>query len=329
MRLQAASSRRRALSLVLALVLLLLILPYVWLILTSLKTRADIFSGNPFEAFIPTLDNYRVAFIEKGFIRNLWNSTLIATVTIMTEAEGLAPPEVELLVSFPIETQMNGVPGVTRVRSVSGVGLSIVYVEFDWGTDIYRNRQLISERLGLVRNQLPANISPHMGPISSIMGQVLMIALTSDHATPMELREVADFTIRPRLLSIPGVAQVIPMGGEVRQYRVAPHPPALRALGVTYEDMDRALAQFGTNAGGGFTDLHSREYLIRNIGRTTSLDDLRNIVVAKVGEAGRSICGRWRPSSSRPRSSAATAATWPSPPWSSRSRSSPMSIPSR
>ena len=204
------------------------------------------------------------------------------TVTIMTEAEGLAPPEVELLVSFPIETQMNGVPGVTRVRSVSGVGLSIVYVEFDWGTDIYRNRQLISERLGLVRSQLPANISPHMGPISSIMGQVLMIALTSDQATPMELREVADFTIRPRLLSIPGVAQVIPMGGEVRQYRVAPHPPALRALGVTYEDMDRALAQFGTNAGGGFTDLHAREYLIRNIGRTTSLDDLRNIVVTKV-----------------------------------------------
>src|SRR5207344_443778 len=103
----------------------------------------------------------------------------------------------------------------------------------------------------------------------------------SDQASPMELREVPDFTIRPRLLSIPGVAQVIPMGGEVRQYRVAPHPPALRALGVSYEDMDRALAQFGTNAGGGFTDLHAREYLIRNIGRTTSLDDLRNIVVAK------------------------------------------------
>ncbi len=204
------------------------------------------------------------------------------TVTIMTEAEGLAPPEVELSVSFPIETQMNGVPGVSRVRSVSGVGLSIVYVEFDWGTDIYRNRQLISERLGLVRNQLPANISPHMGPISSIMGQVLMIALTSDHATPMQLREAADFTIRPRLLSIAGVAQVIPMGGEVRQYRVAPQPPALRALGIGYDELDRALAQFGTNTGGGFTDLHSREYLIRNIGRTTSLDDLRNIVVAKV-----------------------------------------------
>src|SRR3954467_4519757 len=203
-------------------------------------------------------------------------------VTIMTEAEGLAPLEVEQLVSFPIETQMNGVPGVTRVRSVSGVGLSIVYVEFDWGTDIYRNRQLIAERLATVRDQLPANTLPQMGPISSIMGQILLIALTSESASPMELREVADFTIRPRLLSIPGVAQVIPIGGEVRQFRVAPHPAALRALGITYEQVEKALAQFGVNAGGGFTDQYSREYLIRSIGRTTSLEDLRSLVVANV-----------------------------------------------
>ena len=204
-------------------------------------------------------------------------------VTIMTEAEGLAPPEVEQLVSFPIETQMNGVPGVARVRSVSGVGLSFVYVEFDWSnTDIYRNRQLVSERLNLMRDQLPANVIPMMGPIGSIMGQILMVAVTSDRATPMELREAADFTIRPRLMSIPGVAQVIPIGGEVRQYRVSPQPPALRALGVNYEQIEKALASFGGNAGGGFTDLNSREYLIRNIGRTTSLDDLRNIVVARV-----------------------------------------------
>jgi HME family heavy-metal exporter len=206
------------------------------------------------------------------------------TVTIMTEAEGFAPPEVELLVSFPIETQMNGVPGVTRVRSVSGVGLSFVYVEFEWGTDIFRNRQLVAEKLSQVRAQLPANVQPHMGPVSSIMGQVVLFAMTSDRATPMELREVADFTIRPRLLSIPGVAQVIPMGGEVRQYRVSPQPPALRMLGVTYEQVEAALAQFGANAGGGFTDLHSREYLIRNIGRTTSLEDLRSIAVARVNE---------------------------------------------
>jgi HME family heavy-metal exporter len=206
------------------------------------------------------------------------------TVTIMTEAEGYAPPEVEQLVTFPIETQMNGVPGVTRVRSVSGIGLSIVYVEFDWGTDIYRNRQQIAERLALVRDRLPANVVPQLGPISSIMGQILLVAVTSDRATPMELRETSDFVIRPRLLNIPGVAQVIPIGGEVRQFRVAPQPAALRALGVNYEQLEKALAQFGGNTGGGFTDQHSREYLIRNIGRTISLDDLRNVVVATINE---------------------------------------------
>lgn len=204
------------------------------------------------------------------------------TVTIMTEAEGLAPPEVEQLVTFPIETQMNGVPGVTRVRSTSGVGLSIVYVEFNWGTDIYRNRQQIAERLALIRAQLPPNTLPQMGPISSIMGQILLVAVTSTQASPMEIREAADFVIRPRLLAIPGVAQVIPMGGEVRQYRVSPNPPALRALNVTYDQVEKALAQFGTNAGGGFTDQYSREYLVRNIGHTTSLEDLRNVVVARI-----------------------------------------------
>ncbi|MBR1200505.1 efflux RND transporter permease subunit [Bradyrhizobium sp. AUGA SZCCT0240] len=204
------------------------------------------------------------------------------TVTIMTESDGLAPPEVEQLVSFPIETQMNGVPGVTRVRSVSGIGLSIVYVEFDWGTDIYRNRQQIGERLNLIRTQLPPNTVPQLGPINSIMGQVLLVAVTSDRASAMEVRETADFVVRPRLLTIPGVAQVIPMGGEVRQYRIAPNPPALRSLGVTYEQVELALNQFGVNTGGGFTDQHAREYLIRNIGRTTNLDDLRNVVVAQV-----------------------------------------------
>src|SRR6266446_8435151 len=121
------------------------------------------------------------------------------TVTIMTESEGFAPPEIEQLVSFPIETQMNGVPGVSRVRSVSGIGLSIVYVEFEWGTDIYRNRQQVIERLALIRDQLPPFTVPQMGPISSIMGQILLIAVTSDRASPMELRETADFVIRPRL----------------------------------------------------------------------------------------------------------------------------------
>ena len=205
------------------------------------------------------------------------------TVTLMTEAEGLAPPEVEQLVTYPIEAQMNGLPGVSRVRSVSGVGLSIVYVEFDWGTDIYRNRQQIAERLALVRGQLPANAVPQMGPISSIMGQIVLAAVTApEGVSPMEVREAADFIIRPRLLTIPGVAQVIPIGGEVRQFRVAPNPAAMRALGVTLEQLERALAQFGANSGGGYADQHAREYLIRNIGRTLSLDALRQLVVVSI-----------------------------------------------
>jgi HME family heavy-metal exporter len=206
------------------------------------------------------------------------------TVTIMTEAEGLAPPEVEQRVTYLIETQMNGLPGVTRVRSVSGVGLSIVYVEFAWGTDIFRNRQQVGERLALVQAQLPPNTIPQMGPINSIMGQILLIALTApEGVSPMEVREVADFVVRPRLLTIPGVAQVIPMGGEVRQYRIAPNPAALRAFGITYEQLEKALSQFGGNTGGGFTDQYAQEFLIRNIGRTLRLEDLGNLVVAKSG----------------------------------------------
>jgi HME family heavy-metal exporter len=205
------------------------------------------------------------------------------TVTLMTEAEGLAPQEVEQLVTYPIETSMNGMPGVTRVRSVSGVGLSIVYVEFDWGTDIYRSRQLVAERLSLVSEQLPEGVVPQMGPVTSIMGEILLIAVTSDTASAMEVREIADFVIRPQLLTIAGVAQVIPIGGEVRQYRIVPNVAALQALGVTYQQIETAVTRFGTNTGGGFIDQNGREYLIRNVGVTKRLEDLRNTVVAQDG----------------------------------------------
>jgi HME family heavy-metal exporter len=206
------------------------------------------------------------------------------TVTVMTEAEGLAPQEVEQRVTYLIETQMNGLPGVMRVRSVSGVGLSIVYVEFAWGTDIFRNRQQVAERLSLIQAQLPPNTVPQMGPINSIMGQILLVALSApESVSPMDVREAADFVVRPRLLAIPGIAQVIPMGGEVRQYRVAPSPAALRTFGMTYEQLEKALSQFGGNTGGGFTEQYAQEYLIRNIGRTLSLDDLGNLVVGKAG----------------------------------------------
>src|SRR5829696_5402262 len=201
------------------------------------------------------------------------------TVTLMTEAEGLAPQEVEQLVTYPLETSMNGMPGVTRVRSVSGVGLSIVYVEFDWTTDIYRSRQLVAERLALVREQLPRGVNPQMGPVTSIMGEILLIAVTSDSVSAMEARELADFVIRPQLLTIPGVAQVIPIGGEVRQYRVAPDPALMQGLDITYEQVEAAVTRVGTNTAGGFIDQQGREYLIRNIGVTTRLEDLRNTVL--------------------------------------------------
>jgi HME family heavy-metal exporter len=210
------------------------------------------------------------------------------TVTLMTEAGGMAPEEVEQLVTFPIESGMNGMPGVTRVRSVSGIGLSIIYVEFEWGSDIYRNRQQISERLNLVREQLPEGVVPQMGPISSIMGEILLIALPADpdKVSAMQVREYADWVLRPRLLTIPGIAQVTPIGGEVRQYRVEIRPAQLQALGVEREKLEGALRDFGANTSGGFLESQGREYLIRQIGRTSRLQDLQNVVVSvKNGQA--------------------------------------------
>ncbi|MFN3786422.1 MAG: efflux RND transporter permease subunit, partial [Thiothrix sp.] len=205
------------------------------------------------------------------------------TVTLMVEAHGIAPEEVEQLITFPLETAMNGVAGVTRVRSVSAAGLAVIYVEFGWGTDSYRARQQVGERLGTVQSQLPPDVIPQITPISSIMGEIMLLALNAGEgdATPMQLREVADWVIRPRLLAIPGIAQVIPIGGEVRQYRVTPKLAAMQQLDISLESLQSALQGFASNTSGGFLEAQSQEWLIRYVGRTTKLEDLQDLVVAQ------------------------------------------------
>lgn len=202
------------------------------------------------------------------------------TVTVITEAHGLAPQEVETLVTFPIEAAVNGSTGVRRVRSASAIGISIVWVEFEWGTDKYIARQVVNEKLQTVSNELPPDVArPVLAPISSIMGEILFIAIKSDRHSPMEVREVADWTVRRRLLSIPGVAQVVPIGGEVRQYQVKVDPDRLRAFDVTLAQVAEALRESNSNSTGGFTERGGQEQLIRGVGRIASVADIADAVV--------------------------------------------------
>ena len=203
------------------------------------------------------------------------------TVTIMTEAGGMAAEEVEQLITFPLETTMNGLPGVESVRSVSSAGLSFIYVTFDWSTEIFRARQMVSERLSSMEEGMPAGVIPRMGPISSIMGEIMQVAIPIDveKLSPMAVREYADWVLRPRLMAIAGVAQVIPIGGEVRQFQVQPNTVRMAELGITHDQLSRALKGFSSNTSGGFLELNGREYLIRNLGRTSRLDDLKNLAL--------------------------------------------------
>ncbi len=205
------------------------------------------------------------------------------TVNIMTEAPGMAPEEVETLVTLPLETVLNGLPGVERVRSTSGIGLSVIYVEFGWGTEIYRNRQLVAEKLQLAKEKLPKNATPVMGPIASIMGEIQLLGLTSEDGkvSPIELRTLADWVIRPRLLSVPGVAQVISIGGGVRQFQILLSAEKIQKLQFTLEDVEHSLAHLSQNTTGGFINSDKRELLIRNIGTVRSEEDILNSVVGR------------------------------------------------
>ncbi|HRE89496.1 MAG TPA: efflux RND transporter permease subunit [Myxococcota bacterium] len=203
------------------------------------------------------------------------------TVTIMAESHALSPEEVELLVTRPIETAMNGAPGVERVRSQSGVGLSIVWVEFGWDTDLLVNRQMVAERLQTVRRELPDDIDAQIGPISSIMGEIMLVGVKSDEGltAPSELRAIADFVIRRELLSLKGVAQVIALGGGERQVRVRLDPERLAKLGVTADQVIEAARLSQGNTAGGFLDRQSQELLVRMISRTADLEVLQKTPV--------------------------------------------------
>jgi HME family heavy-metal exporter len=203
-------------------------------------------------------------------------------VVVITEAPGLAPEEVETLITFPLETVLNGATGVEAVRSQSGVGLSVIYVEFDWGTDIYNDRQIVAERLALTSGRLPPGVTPQLAPISSIMGQIMILGMYSEggKTPPMELRTLADWSVRQRMLTIPGVSQVIVMGGERKQFQVLVDPNSLLRYGVTLHDVKEALRESNQNTAGGYLDEQGpNEYLVRSLGRIKSVAELQGIVV--------------------------------------------------
>ena len=208
------------------------------------------------------------------------------TVVVMTEAEGMAPEEVERLVTFPIETAVNGATNVRRVRSSSATGFSIVNIEFDWGTDIYKARQIVSEKIAMVGADLPENVgNPTLGPQASILGELMIIGLTADTTSMQDLRTIADWTIRPRLLSTGGVAQVAVMGGDIKEYQILMDPGKMRRHGVSMDEVIYAVKGMNQNASGGTLYEYGNEYIVRGLLSTNNIDELKKAVV-KTSENG-------------------------------------------
>ena len=202
-------------------------------------------------------------------------------VVVMTECPGLAPEEVETLVTLPLETALNGSTGVQTVRSSSGIGLSVIYVEFGWSSDVYLARQIVNERIATVLGRMPTGVKPELAPISSIMGQIMMVGLYSRDGTtsPMQVRTIAEWIVRPRLLTIPGVSQVIPMGGGRKQFQVLVDPIRLASHDVTLNEVELAIGEANQNATGGYLEQGSMEYLVRGLGRIKTQDELALSVV--------------------------------------------------
>ncbi len=205
-------------------------------------------------------------------------------VTVVAEAHGMPPEDVERLVTFPIETAMNGASGVRRVRSNTGVGIAVVSIEFDWGTDIYRARQIVSEKLQTTASSLPPDLpAPIMAPVSSIMGEIMFIALVSDRHDEMDLKTKADWVVRRRLLAVPGIAEVIPNGGETKQFQVVASPERLSAYGISLSQLKHAVAGSNANAAAGFIVENLQEYLIQGLGRVHSIEDIEQAVITERG----------------------------------------------
>lgn len=208
------------------------------------------------------------------------------TVVIMIEANGMAPEEVERLVSFPIETAVNGATDVRRVRSSSTTGFSVVWVEFDWGTDIYKARQIVTEKLATLGDALPGNIGqPTLGPQSSILGEIMIIGLTSDSTSLLDLRTIADWTIRPRLLSTGGVAQVTVIGGDIKEYQILLDPGRMKHYGVSLDEVLQVTRNMNQNASGGILYEYGNEYIVRGVLQCTDVNEIGKAVIKKVGES--------------------------------------------